>query len=192
MRGVANALDLGGLDLAGLGLDHFGAQHAEVIGVDFVAIDNLVAHALLAGRHVVLQGQLVGRLVEDATVERQLDGVATVGAGDHFRRPVEIQVDFLGLAQAAAFEVVGLGQQHVLVDAQCADFGQAGDHHRSLEAQGPDTVAGFFQAALGRAAHGQLFPVGGVAGGEGLQVRRVNRQCEQSDSEEQGATHKIS
>ncbi|MCY1178006.1 hypothetical protein D9M73_183390 [compost metagenome] len=141
----------------------------------------------------MLQRQLIGGFVDHAAVQRNIDRVTTIGAGDLFRGPVEIQVGFLGFAQTATLEVVGLGQQGVLVHGQGAFFGQAGDHHRSLEAELPDAVGFLGQAALGSATHGQLFPVGGVAGGEGLKFCRLSEgHSEQSASEEQGATHKIS
>ncbi|CAI8918151.1 hypothetical protein EMIT0P44_400044 [Pseudomonas sp. IT-P44] len=190
---VAHALDLDRVDLASLGVDFFRTQHAEVISIDFTIIDHLIAHAFLAGGHVMLQGQLVSGFVDHAAVERDLDRVAAISAGDHFGGPVEIQVSLLGFAQATALKVVGLWQQGVLVQGQGAFFGQAGNHHRCLEAELPDAVGFLGQAALGGAAHGQLLPVGGVAGGEGLKFRSLReRQGKQSASEEQGATHKIS
>lgn len=76
--------------------DFFRTQYAEVVGVHFITVDNPVAHALLALSDVVLQRQLIGGLVEDATVERQLDRIATVGAGDELGVPVEGQIDLLG------------------------------------------------------------------------------------------------
>ncbi|CAI8862839.1 hypothetical protein EMIT0162MI3_20313 [Pseudomonas chlororaphis] len=190
---VAHALDLDRIDLAGLGVDFFRTQDAEVVGVDFAIIDDLIAHAFLAGGHIVLQGELVGGFVDHAAIERDLDRIATIGAGDHLGVPVEVQVGLLGFAQAAALEVIGLRQQGVLVECQGTFFSQAGDHHRSLEAQLPGAVAFLFQAAFGGTAHRQLFPVGGIAGGEGLKVCSLREgQGEQSTSEEQGATHKIS
>jgi hypothetical protein len=63
----------------------------------------------------MLQRQLVGRLVQHAAVQRQVDRVATVAAGDLLAVPVEVQVDLLRLAQAAALEVVLLRQQGVVV-----------------------------------------------------------------------------
>ena len=190
---VAHALDLDCIDLAGLGVDFLGTQYTEVIGVDFTVVDHLIAHGLFAGGHVMLQRQLVGRLVDHSTVQRDLHRVAPVSAGDHLAVPVEVQISLFCFAQTTTFEVVGLWQQGVLVQGQRAFFGQAGDHHRRLEAEFPDAVGFLGQAAFGGAAHGQLFPVGGVAGGERLKVCRLReRQGEQSASEEQGATHKIS
>ncbi|MNH29350.1 hypothetical protein D3C79_895770 [compost metagenome] len=140
----------------------------------------------------MLQGQLIGRLVQHATVQWQGDGVATVAAGDLLAVPVEGQVDLLGLAQAATLEVVLLRQQGVVVQAQGALLGQAGDHHGSLEVKVPGTVGILDQAALGGAAHGQLLPVGGVAGRERLQISCLEGQGEHGESQEQGATHKFS
>ncbi|CAI8716205.1 hypothetical protein EMIT0347P_120048 [Pseudomonas sp. IT-347P] len=193
LRRVAYALDLDRIDLASLGLDFLRTQHAEVIGIDFAVIDHLIAHGLLAGSDVMLQRQLVGGLVDHAAVQRDFHRVATVGAGDHFAVPVEIQISLFRFAQATTFEVVGLRQQRVLVEGQGAFFSQAGDHHRGLEAELPDAVGFLDQTALGGAAHGQLLPVGGVAGGERLKFRCLREgQGEQSASEEQGATHNIS
>src|SRR3546814_6537542 len=58
LRWVAHALDLDGIDLAGFGADLVFAQYAEIVGFDLVAIDHLIAHALLAGRDFLLQRQL--------------------------------------------------------------------------------------------------------------------------------------
>ncbi|CAI8950859.1 hypothetical protein EMIT0P2_50385 [Pseudomonas sp. IT-P2] len=190
---IANALDLDRIDLAGLGFDFLRTQHAEVVGIDFAIIDHLIAHAFLAGGHVMLQRQLIGGFVDHAAVERDFHRVAAVGSGHQLVGPVEVQVSLFRLAQTTAFEVVGLWQQGVLVQGQGAFLGQAGNHHRGFEAELPDAVGLFGQAALGGAAHGQLFPVGGVAGGERLKVCRLREgQGEQSASEEQGATHNIS
>ncbi|MNZ77482.1 hypothetical protein D3C78_960230 [compost metagenome] len=140
----------------------------------------------------MLQGQLIGGLVQHAAVEGQVDRVAAVSTGDLLGRPVEVQVNLLGFAQAATFEVVGLWQQGVLVQSQGTLLNQAGDHHRRLEIEVPGTVGVLFQAALGSAAHGQLLPVGGVAGRERLQIGCLQRQREHGESEEQGATHNFS
>nr|GFA99101.1 hypothetical protein [Tanacetum cinerariifolium] len=100
-------------------------------------------------------------------IQRDFHRITTVGTGDELGRPVKHQIDRLALAQAAAFKMVGLWQELILVDFDGADLSQAGNHHRGLETQGPGAVGVFFQAAAGAAtAHGQLLPVSGVAGRE--------------------------
>ena len=140
----------------------------------------------------MLQGQLVGRLVQHTPVQRQLHRVATVAADDLLGVPVEGQVDFLRLAQAPTLEVVRLWLQAIALHTHRTLFGEAGDHHRGLEVEVPRAVGIFHQAALGSAAHGQLLPVGGVAGRERLQFSGMEGQGKRGEGHEQGTTHRVS
>ena len=174
---ITHAFDLDGVDQAGLGTHGFFTQHAEIVSFHFVAIDHLVAHALGASGHVILQGQLVGRLVQQAAIQRQAHRGVAVTADHLLGAPVEVVLDLLALAQAVAFIQVSLRQEDFFIHAQGALFGQAGDQHGGFKIELPQAVIQRFKAAFGAAADGQLLPVGGVAGGEGFQL---DGQCRQA------------
>ncbi|MCY1425586.1 hypothetical protein D9M71_413770 [compost metagenome] len=189
LGGIADALDLDGIHQAGLGAHAFLAQHTEVVGLDLVAVDHLVAHALLAVGDVMLEHQLVGGFVLHASVQGQAHLIAAVVADDLLLGPVEVELHLLALAQAAAVEAVGQRQEGVALDAEGAHLAQAGHQHGRFEVQFPAAIVQLLEAAAGGAADRQLFPVGGVAGLEGFQLGRDSGQGEKGEEQQQGTTH---
>src|SRR5690606_27526222 len=105
---IAYPLDLDRINLASLGADDFLAKHAEIVGFDFVAIDDLITHALLACSDRMLQGDLIGGFVQQTAIQRQADRIAAVLADDLLGLPVEGVFNAFALAQTATLEAVGL------------------------------------------------------------------------------------
>ncbi|MCY1296625.1 hypothetical protein D9M70_460230 [compost metagenome] len=141
----------------------------------------------------MLQRDLVGRLVLQAAVQRHAYLVAAVAADDLLGGPVEVELDLLGLAQAAAAEAVGLRQEAALVEAEGALLAESGDQHRGLEIEGPAAVVFGLEVAGGAAADRQLLPVGGVADREGFEFEGVNWQSDgREGGEQQCSKHGIS
>ena len=87
-------------------------------------------------------------------------------------------LDFLAFAQAATFEAIAQWQKGIAVEAKGALLAEAGDQHGGFEVELPAVVVQSLQAALRGAADRQLFPVGGIAGGERLQLAGQGRQAE--------------
>jgi len=125
-------------------------------------------------------------------VQRQLHRLAAVATLDHLVVPVETVLDTLALAQTAALEAIGLRQEGVAFGSEGAALVEAGDQHGGVEGQPPAAIVQLLEAALGGAADRYLFPVGGVAGGEGLELQGLDRKGQHGESKQQGATHGIS